>query len=150
MGRWPGDRGGRPRGSFTEETKKRYEMKRRFLERTHKIADRIFQAHEDLALGHLVTITTPEGEMRVYKKSPDGASLRWMLEHIWGQAPIKIDLNGQIDIMETLAPETQSELARAIGYVLPKRLRTNDPVDGTIVVAKQDARPALPDEPHQA
>lgn len=89
---------GRPPGSENLDTKTRAALKRRWLERINEVADQIFDAHLDLALGHFKTVKTPDGTYRLYKKSPSGLDLQWMQEHIWGKAPLKIDLDADIGV----------------------------------------------------
>ncbi len=84
---------GRPKGAETHQTKIRRRLKTRWLELVDENAESIFAAHFSLALGHYKEVQTPDGTVRVYKTSPHGASIEWMLEHIWGKAPVKIDLN---------------------------------------------------------
>lgn len=114
----------------------RLQLKNRWLQRTNKIADQIFDAHQDLALGHYTEIMTEDGKVRVYKKSPNPASLEWIMEHIWGRAPQKLTLDGEVAASSALSIETQAAITRAINYALPEAERK------IINARKEPPRPA--------
>jgi hypothetical protein len=143
---------GRPRIKVTEQRRK---MQERFVERCEKVADKIFDTHEALAFGFYTEVTTPEGKVRVYKTKPNGNALRWMMEHIWGMAPMhmNLEMSGDVDINHTLSIETQLQIKRAIGFALPPHLRdayeqdnfavTAQASEATLDVEQNDERPAL-------
>lgn len=151
---------GRPRGTMDPDTKIRMALKSRWLSRINKIADQIFDAHEAVALGHYREVESPDGRVRIYKKSPDGDALRWMQEHIWGLAPMKLDLEAHVDVVHSLSIEAQAQIKQAIAYALPSKLRNASIIDGTVIdaVAKADGGsellagpdPARPELPHRS
>ncbi len=110
---------GRPKGTLSEENKKRAEMKRRWVDRIEKEADLFFDAQRDQALGHFKEVTTPDGKIRVYKKSPNSFALEWIFEHIWGKAPQKIDLDAEIHGDLVITDETAAALKAAISHAIP-------------------------------
>lgn len=149
---------GRKTGGENDETRRRRALKMRWLSRVEKEADRIFDAHMELALGHFREIKLPTGEVRVYKKSPDGGSLRWLQEHIWGLAPLKLDLDARVSVEHSLSDAAQAQIKQAIAYALPAKLRQPTVIDGDTIdidpeaesgfelPAEQDPpRPELPD-----
>lgn len=118
-GGWRG--GGRPKGSESEETKIRRALKQRWLDRVNEKADEFFDAHEKLALGdYYYEKMMPTGEVRIYRAKPSGEALRWMMEHIWGMAPLKLDLDLKAEITQTISIEAREQIKRAIAYALPK------------------------------
>jgi hypothetical protein len=143
-GKRPG--AGRPRNHGDLDKVMRRELQRTWLKRVHRLADRIFDAHEDLALGHYKEVTLPDGTTtRVYKKSPDGNSLRWMMEHIWGLAPLKIDLTETQTIEHRLTLEGQAQLRQAIGFAIPAHLRRNyDAITDLPPAAEEASGPGTP------
>ncbi len=118
--------GGITKGYEYENTRIRKALQARFLQRVEKIADKVFDAHEALALGHYVEVHTEDGQIRVYKKSPNGEALRWMQEHVWGLAPLKIDLEAHIEVEQTLTDEQRRAIQSALAYALPANKRTHD------------------------
>jgi len=86
--------GGRPKGSLSKKTLEVRRLRARLAERVAAKADAIFDAWEDLALGHYVMVKNPlTGEQRVYKKGPNGLALKDMLEQVWGKPRQPIDIN---------------------------------------------------------
>lgn len=113
---------GRKTGYMTPEVKKRVEMQKRWLDRIHSEADKVFDAHIAAALGHYAERTLADGEtVIVYKKSPNPLALEWIMEHVWGKAPQKVDVDafvkGELDL--TVSPETALALKQAIKYAIP-------------------------------
>lgn len=125
------------RGQPMSEMEIRRELKMRWLTRVEQIADLLFDAHQQLALGHFVEELSPAGErIRIYRKSPDRGALEWMQEHIWGLAPQTFNLNAQVqDDRAYSTPEQDRALERALAYALPASKR-----GGYIA-----AHPALPE-----
>lgn len=118
-----GQKGGRPKGSENSDTQQRREMKNRWLQRVHEVADPIFNAHLDLALGHYTETVTPEGVQRVYKRPPDARSLQWIMEQVWGRS---VDSTGLQDIPEVadnsiMTEELQRSIDWAVRCALPRR-----------------------------
>lgn len=95
-------------------------MKSRWIERIDREADKFFDAQRDVALGHYKEVTTPEGEKRVYKKSPNPFALEWIFEHIWGKAPQKIDLDAEIRGEFIITGETEAAVRAAIQHAIPR------------------------------
>lgn len=114
-----GKKGGRPCGFETSETKTRRAMKQQWLEKVRTAADRIFDAQLDLALGHFAQVNGPEGPVRVYKRSPDGRSLQWIMEHVWGKAHESMSLQNEPELNEEIPEETMRDIRRAINLGLP-------------------------------
>ncbi len=116
-----GQKGGRPKGSENSDTQQRREMKKRWIERVHGVADKIFDAHLDLALGAHTEKETPEGLIRVYKRSPDARSLQWIMEQVWGKADVPGNANDTDGERENddLPEETQKSLEWAVRCAFP-------------------------------
>lgn len=117
-----GLKGGRPHGSENEKTKLRRSMNEQWLKNTCGIADRLFVAQLDLALGVYTVKTTPNGQERIYQRPPDGKAIQWMLEQIWGKAPrsIEIETEEKAEQDPHLSEEALASIEKAISYILPK------------------------------
>mgnify|MGYP001561288696 CR=1 FL=1 len=115
-----GRKGGRPKGSENLATKTRREMQKRWVDRIWEEADKFFDAQRDLALGHYKEVTTPQGVVRVYKRSPNARSLQWMFEQIWGKAPQYIELEVEEEAKIELTEETERALRAAMAHAIPK------------------------------
>lgn len=92
--------GGRPKGKLSQKTLEVRQLRAKLAERVAAKADAIFDAWEDLALGHYVMVKNPlTGEQRVYKKGPNGLALKDMLEQVWGKPkqPIEINVDDEPD-----------------------------------------------------
>lgn len=87
---------GRPKGYEAEDTKIRREMKHAWLKLIQEHAEEIFKIHLDQAKGVYHEVVTPSGKIRVYRKAPNPMSLEWIMQHVWGLAPLKIDLEADI------------------------------------------------------
>lgn len=143
---------GRPPGSMNKDNGTRLALKRKWLERINLIADKIFDAHEDSALGHFQQVMGQDGKVRVYKKPPNPMSLEWMMEHIWGRAPQKLELEGEIRTPEVITTEMQAALKIAILYAIPKPKGIEPGIAGQgeplprtdEIVGPPDPRPAIP------
>jgi len=119
-----GQKGGRPQGSENSDTKKRREMKNRWLDRVYGVADKIFDAHLDLALGHYAETQPADGAVRVYKRSPDARSLHWIMEQVWGRAGDPVQSNEVCtNENEPLSEEMQRSINQAIDFAFPNRKR---------------------------
>jgi hypothetical protein len=107
--------GGRPKGKLSQKTLEVRQLRARLAERVAAKADAIFDAWEDLSLGHYIMVKNPlTGEQRVYKKGPNGLALKDMLEQVWGKPRQPIDIN----IEEQ--PEFEIEALQRMGkYVEP-------------------------------
>src|SRR3990167_264521 len=81
--------GGRPK---KESTIIAQEFRTALAKRIAAKADKYYDAIEDLALGHFVEITTADGTVKVYKKSPDPKSLQIVTDRGFGRAQQSIDL----------------------------------------------------------
>lgn len=142
-GKRPG--AGRPKGSINKDNGTRLALKRKWLGRVNKIADKIFDAHEDSALGHYREVQTPDGKVKVYKKPPNPMSLEWMMEHIWGKAPQKLEIEADIETKLVITPETEAALAAAIFYAIPRPQQPSKPISEPGTSMETDtARPTLP------
>ncbi len=120
-----GKKGGRPCGFETSESKTRRAMKQRWLEKINASADKIFNAHLDLALGCYTETQTTEGVTRVYKRPPDARSLHWIMEQVWGKAgdPIHQEDGKEQPEDEELSEELQRSINQAIEYAIPMSRR---------------------------
>ncbi|GEM_PF-4165870 len=122
-----GKKGGRPLGSENADTVTRRRMQKRWLKKVSKHGDKIFEAHLDLALGHHKVETLPDGTIiRVYKTSPDGKSLAWMQEQVWGKAEQPINLGGSLNLSSELSPEEGALLTQALDYVAATALEARN------------------------
>ncbi len=125
---------GRPKGSLNVRTKQRLAIQAEFIDFFRKNKKKIWEAHLKLALGVFVPVKHPiTGKMvDIAQKPPDGLSLAWMQEQVFGRAPQKIEVEGEIDgnikHEHTVSPETQAALARAIKYAIPESRRKG--IDG--------------------
>ena len=80
---------GRPKSSATLETQM---MRKLFMARFKKRADRYFKAADALALGVVVYEgNDEEGKPIVYKRPPDGQMVRYIIDQGIGKAPISIE-----------------------------------------------------------
>lgn len=122
ISRTNGQKGGRPQGSENAETKARREIKRRWLACIEPIADSIFQAQLDLALGSYNEVDTPQGKQRKYTRLPDGKAVQWILEQVLGKASQSVsdDTDEKTDTNEyNLSPEQKKSIERAIEFAMP-------------------------------
>lgn len=120
------DRRGRP---VSEATIKTQAMRRKFMERFEKVADRAFDALEDLALGVVVVEGKREdGKPNIYRRAPDRDALKQMVEQGIGKPQQNVDLDvkgetryvivraghsGEIAQPPQLSPEDEAALLAA-------------------------------------
>ena len=112
ISRQNGKRGGRHVSSKTLQTQLlRAQLTKRFAEK----ADAIFDAWQDLALGHYIMVKNPlTGEQRVYKKGPNGMAIKDMVEQVMGKAKQTIEINTEEE------PQFDLEALQRMGkYVEP-------------------------------
>ena len=91
-----GKKGGRPKGSVSQETELRLEIKKQLVELAHEKTPELFDAQLDLALGHY----REDPELgRVYLQPPDPKAIQWLLNQVIGkamnQSQIDVTSNGQ-------------------------------------------------------
>lgn len=67
------------------------EMRKKLVEEVNKKLPELLEAKFDLALGHQVLEIDKEGEERVYTKSPDGNTLRYLLDQVIGKAKENVE-----------------------------------------------------------
>lgn len=121
---------GRPKGSLSVKAKQRLEMQAQFIDFVRKNRLPIWKAQLKLALGVFVPVKHPiTGKVvDIAQKPPDGLTLMWMQEQVFGRAPQKIEIEGEIDgnVQHeiNISPETQAALARAIKYAIPESRRS--------------------------
>lgn len=83
---------GRPVGSLGENRIKTMAIRKRMLERFEKIADKAFNAMEDLALGVVVMETDAEGKPRLYRKPPEKEMLKELIQQIAGKPTMEMEI----------------------------------------------------------
>lgn len=114
-------------------------MKNHWLERVSGVADKIFDAQLDLALGHYAEKQTDEGSVKVYKRSPDAKSLHWIMKQIWGKAN---NLSLPEDNPDQQDDEEQMRSIRwAIDCALPNRSREKEMKSARAHRSPQEATP---------
>jgi len=122
---------GRPKGSLSVKSKMRLAYQEQFIKFVNKNKKKIFEAQLKLALGVFIPVNHPiTGQLiDVAQKAPDGMTLSWMQEQIFGRAPQKIEIEADVNesIEAKLSPESLAALNTAIGYVLPKNSNTPSP-----------------------
>lgn len=93
--------GGRPKAPHTLLSEK---MKAKYVERASKMADELFDAQVDLALGHFTEQDSESGSIKVYKKSPDGSAIKDILDRSQGKAKevLEADIRGTLSLVELL------------------------------------------------
>ncbi len=92
--------GGRPKGSVSRENRIRLELRNQLMQKVADHFDDLYEAKIALAKGHFVQVTDPEtNEIRVYKKSPDGKSIEWLLDQAIGKPTQHqtFEFEGEID-----------------------------------------------------
>lgn len=115
------DRTARRKNCTNDETRKRLDMRRRFLERCYRDADKIFDAQMKLALGHWQALKGPDGQIiDVALKPPDAHALSWIMDQMWGKAKQPIDLDARVETIVQLTDETAKALTQAIKFALPE------------------------------
>jgi len=101
-----GKLGGRPLGTVSDETRIRQELRKKLTKLASDHAHELFDAKLDLAKGHFVYVKDGiTGEMRVYKKSPDGKSIEWILEQTIGKAKEFVEHSGDITVKDLVIDE---------------------------------------------
>lgn len=111
---------GKPKGYMSPYVAARRRLHERWLENIQKFADAIFMAQLDAALGHFYEQETAEGNVRIYRKSPNPQSIEWILEHLWGKARQQVDLEATLEVKRPeLTPETELALKAAVALALP-------------------------------
>ena len=88
-----GKLGGRPVATKTLETQT---IRKRLVERFSEKADELFDAWEDLALGHYQLIEQPDGTAKVYKTAPNPKALKDLIDQTIGKASQQIDVSGSL------------------------------------------------------
>lgn len=94
-------KGGRPKGSVSEETRMKQEMRRMLTKVVHERFGELVRAQVDLASGLWVeetdTKVNADGELetnrRVYKRPPSNEALKYLLDQSVGKAKESLDLN---------------------------------------------------------
>lgn len=94
-------KGGRPKGSVSEETRMKQEMRRMLTKVVHQRFGELVRAQVDLASGLCVeetdTKVNADGELetkrRVYKRPPSNEALKYLLDQSVGKAKESLDLN---------------------------------------------------------
>lgn len=92
-----GKKGGRPKGSLSDEQRMRLEMKRLLVEKVREQFDQLFGALMDLAKGHILEGVDKEGNERTYIKGPHAESLKYLLDQVVGKAESTVNLNTDKD-----------------------------------------------------
>lgn len=99
-GRQPG--AGRPKGSITKSTADALEMRKRLIQRVSERLDPLLDSQFDLATGIHEAQEVDGKIVRVYKRAPDGAAGRYLLDQSVGRATetVKVteDITLKIDI----------------------------------------------------
>ncbi len=125
-GKRPG--AGRPKGSLSVKARLRLEMQAGFIDFVNKNRKNIWDAQLKLALGVWIPVRHPiTGKViNVAQKPPDGMTLAWMQDQVYGRAPQKVEVEGEMNGTQehTLSPETEAALERAIKYAIPNSRRT--------------------------
>lgn len=91
---------GRPKGSVSKENRIRLELRNLLMQKVAEHFDDLYEAKIALAKGHFVQVTDPEtNDIRVYKKSPDGKSIEWLLDQAIGKPTQHqtVEFEGEID-----------------------------------------------------
>lgn len=78
-------RAGRPKGSVTHDTELKREMRRLLIERANKEFGGIMDAILDSAKGHYVQVKKDDGEVKIYKKSPNSDMLKYLIDQVVGK-----------------------------------------------------------------
>ncbi len=118
---------GRPKGSMSVKAKLRLKMQEEFIEFINKHKKEIWEAHLKLGLGVFVPVINPLTKeiVGVAQRPPDGYSLSWMQEQVWGRAPqelrVEADVKTQID--SDLPAEAWAAIENAIDHALPPNRR---------------------------
>ncbi len=86
---------GRPKAPHTVKAEKAREW---IVKQIAKNLEPIFAAKLDLALGHYYEGTAPgtSGKMKIYKTSPDGSALRYLIDQGIGRPKESVELSGSI------------------------------------------------------
>lgn len=134
-----GIKGGRPKGTVASKTLQTQIMRARLAQRLYDKMDAIFDAWEDLALGHYIMVKNPlTGEQRVYKKGPNGLALKDMMEQVWGKPTQPITVGEHEN-----EPDFELEALQRMGkYVEPTD------AEFTERISTAPAQPALSREVH--
>ena len=96
-----GKKGGRPKGTLSEENRMKQEMRRMLTKVVHERFGELVRAQVDLASGLWVeetdTKVNADGELetnrRVYKRPPSNEALKYLLDQSVGKAKESLDLN---------------------------------------------------------
>jgi hypothetical protein len=94
-------KGGRPKGSVSEETRMKQEMRRMLTKVVHQRFGELVRAQVDLASGLCVeetdTKVNADGELetkrRVYRRPPSNEALKYLLDQSVGKAKESLDVN---------------------------------------------------------
>lgn len=52
----------------------------------------LYAAWKDTALGHFIQVKTAQGDVKVYKKSPNGQAIKEMFDRAFGKAKQEVDV----------------------------------------------------------
>lgn len=116
-----GKKGGRPKGSISEATRKKYIMRQILVEKVHEEIEDLLSAKFDLAKGHYMYVTKHDPETgkeiveRIYKKAPDGKSLEYLLDQVIGKptTPIEFSESNNVEDIE-LTEDEEQQIADAL------------------------------------
>lgn len=86
-----GKKGGRPKGSLSEATRRKQLMRQILEKKVEEEIEPLLAAKFDLAKGHFMYITKVDPKTgkeiveKVYKRSPDGKSLEYLIDQVIGK-----------------------------------------------------------------
>ena len=116
-----GKKGGRPIGTVGEEKLARIAFKQKFVDFVQSNAEKILKAQLDLALGVYEEKEDAMGNIRVYKRRPDGYALGSMIDQVIGRAPQKIEVEAEIETSaKPMAQEQIDLIAQGVAMAMPE------------------------------
>lgn len=121
-------KGGRPKGSLSDQARMQKEMRAMFTKRAREVFSELVEAQIDLARGvfteEVVAVTTKKGTVkakrRVYQRPPSQEAMKYVTDQAIGKAKESLDLNDTskgamtIEQLELMAAGKFDELAESM------------------------------------
>lgn len=104
----------------------RLTFKRRLVAFVEANAEKILEAQLDLALGVYEQKEDAMGNVKIYKRRPDGFALGAMVDQVIGRAPQKVEFDGEIETKSSpMSQEHIDLIAQGVAMALPDYAEQN-------------------------
>lgn len=84
--------GGHNKGQHSQNTIEKIEAREALRKMIEADTQELYAAWKDTALGHFIQVKTAQGDVKVYKKSPNGQAIKEMFDRAFGKAKQEVDV----------------------------------------------------------